>query len=390
MNTLNKLEKVKVVGIYGIPGSGKTTLLRQLEKVLDIKHFSFYEGSEMIAKTVDGGLAAFQKLDGQSKENARRLAIRTIHEDCTKDGRTAIVTGHFMFWREEDTRGEIVCTNSDLATYTHIIYMDISPEIIDNYCRKDITKRRDSSSVAHLLQWQQFERTRLSTLCREHDILFSVVDSHQIAQGKVHALILDFDLQNEGFNSNYAEKMLDRIVSSHLTHADTVMVIDGDRTLTPQDTGRLFYESVAAQQQPKSFECPLKTLFGSSLGYTYTAFRQATLLCEATASDEAYEDICQKVASATTLHPSFVALLRLAAKLTPIGTIIVSCGLLRVWEIVIEKAGLRDTVAIIAGGRIADGMVVTATVKAELVTRLRSYYNKRCGPLETVLSICRC
>lgn len=40
--------------------------------------------------------------------------------------------------------------------------------------------------------------------------------------------------------------MLDRIVLSHYSHADTFMVIDGDKTLTPQDTGRLFYEMMAA------------------------------------------------------------------------------------------------------------------------------------------------
>lgn len=151
MNTLNKLGKPKVIGIYGIPGSGKTTLLHELKNVLDIERFSLYEGSEMIARTIDGGLAAFQKLDEQNKENARRLAIRAIQDDCAKNGKTAIVTGHFMFWQEEEFRGEIVCTDNDLATYTHIVYMNVSPEIINDYCSKDTTKRRDLCSVAHLL-----------------------------------------------------------------------------------------------------------------------------------------------------------------------------------------------------------------------------------------------
>jgi uracil phosphoribosyltransferase/phosphoserine phosphatase/adenylate kinase len=377
MTTPDKLKTPKVIGIYGVPGSGKTTLLHELKAVLDVGRFSFYEGSEMIARTIDGGLTAFHNLDEQSKEKSRRLAIQTIHDDCARNRKTAIVTGHFMFWREEDTSGEIACTDSDLAIYTHIIYLNVSPETIDDHCSKDAKKRRDPCSVTHLLQWQQAERTTLSTLCREHAILFSVVDSHQIAQGKIYTLIRDFDLHDESVNSGLAERTLDQIVSSYLIQVDTVMVIDGDRTIAPQDTGTLFYEMAMAQQQSESYECPLKTLFSSPLGYTYTAFRQATLLCEATSSDEAYEKVCEQVASATTLHPEFVALLRLAAQLTHVGTIIVSCGLLRVWEIVIERLGLRDTVAIIAGGRIADGMVVTAAVKTELVTRLQTYHNKK-------------
>lgn len=375
--TRTKPGKPKVIGLYGIPGSGKTTLLCKLKRVLDVNRFSFYEGSEILARVIDGDLAAFQQLDEQSKAKARRLAIKVIHDDCFKSGKTAIVAGHFMFWREDDTDGKIVCTENDLSTYTHIIYMDVSPGIIHEYRGNDSKKHRGSCSINHLLQWQQAELAGLSTLCREHDILFSVVDNHQITHGRVHALILDFDLHNEAFNSSYAEKKLDQMVSAHLTQAETIMVIDGDRTLTSEDTGKLYYETVSAQQEREQPECPLKTLFGSPLGYSYSAFRQATLLCEQTSSDESYEDVCQKVASATTLHPEFVALLRLATKLGPVGAIVVSCGLLRVWEILVERAGLRDMVGIIAGGRISDGMVVTAAVKATLVTRLQTYHNRR-------------
>ncbi|KAF3006089.1 hypothetical protein E8E13_011110 [Curvularia kusanoi] len=376
MTALNKPGRSNVIGLYGIPGSGKTTLLRGMKTVFDSERFSFYEGSEMIARTVDGGLAAFQSLDERSKEKARRYAIQMIHDDCANDGKTAIVTGHFMFWKEEDTYWKIACTDSDLAIYTHIVYLNVSPETIAGYCNNDTEKRREPCSVLHLLRWQEAERATLSTLCREHGILFSVVDSGQIAQGKVDALVRDFDLHDEMTNSDLAKRTLDQIVSLHLMQAKTVMVIDGDRTIAPQDTGRLFYEKMAAQQSPESSDCPLRALFSSPLGYTYTAFRQAALLCEATSTDETYEELCQQVASATTLHPEFVALLRLAAQLKPLGAVIVSCGLLRVWEIVIERLGLRDTVGIVAGGRIADGIVVTAGVKAELVTRLQTYYNK--------------
>ena len=128
---------------YSIPGSGKTTLLHELKIVLDAGRFSFYESSEIIVRTLDGGLTAFHNLDKQSKEKSRRLDIQTIHDDCAKDRKTAIVTGHFMFWREADTYGKIGCADSDLAIYTHIVYLHISPETIAAYCDKDTEKCRE-------------------------------------------------------------------------------------------------------------------------------------------------------------------------------------------------------------------------------------------------------
>ncbi|KAF2030452.1 hypothetical protein EK21DRAFT_100492 [Setomelanomma holmii] len=357
---LDKHENAKVIGIYGMPGSGKTTLLGELKHILDMQRFSFYEGSEMIAKTVSGGLAAFQKLDGQRKTKARQLAIKTIRDNCAKDNTTAVVTGHFMFWREEITFGDIVCTDGNLDTYSQIIYLNVSPETIDNYLSNDATKQRDSYSVAHLRRWQQAELTEISSLCQKHSILFSAIDAHQIAQGKVHDLILDFDLHSEGYNSNYAEDKLDDIVRSYLTGAETVVVIEGDKTLTSHDTGALFYEMVSATQQREQHNCPLKALFSGPLRYTYTAFRQATLLCEETSNDDTYEDICQQVASVATLHAEFVALLRLVARLAPVGAII-ACAT--------RWASLQ-------GGRIADGMVVTAAIKANIVTRLQTCHDR--------------
>ncbi|KAF2847213.1 hypothetical protein T440DRAFT_501354 [Plenodomus tracheiphilus IPT5] len=372
-----KLKGPKVIGIYGIPGSGKTTLLNELRHLLDATRFSCYEGSEMIAEQIPGGLAAFQKLTDHRKEESRQLAIKKVYNDCAKSGKTAIVAGHFMFWGEEDSLGDVVCTESDLATYTHIIYLNVSSDIIEKRCSNDVARHRKVSSVVHLSNWQQAELGALSLLCHKHNILFSVVDVHQILKGKVKALVLDFDSHDEGFNDDYAKEKLDQAVSSHLSQAKTVMVIDGDRTLTSQDTGTMFWKNAPTHRHCKKGGGPLKTLFGGPLGYSYAAFRQATLLHEEVTSDEMYEEVCQQVASDTVVHPEFLSLLQLVAKLPPVGAIIASCGLRRIWEIVLEKANLQGTVAVIAGGRIADGMVVTAATKATIVTRLQSHHRKK-------------
>ncbi|XMA20293.1 hypothetical protein WAI453_013084 [Rhynchosporium graminicola] len=76
------------------------------------------------------------------------------------------------------------------------------------------------------------------------------------------------------------------------------------------------------------------------------------------------------------MYPEFVALLKLVAKESHVGAVIISCGLRRVWEKVLEREGLSKVVEVIGGGRIADGFVVTARLKALLVSRLQKYHQK--------------
>ena len=55
---------------------------------------------------------------------------------------------------------------------------------------------------------------------------------------------------------------------------------------------------------------------------------------------------------------------------------IVSCDLRAIWERVLEREGLSNTVRVIGGGRISDGFVVTPEVKAALVSRLQDVHQK--------------
>lgn len=71
------------------------------------------------------------------------------------------------------------------------------------------------------------------------------------------------------------------------------------------------------------------------------------------------------------MYPEFVSLLRLVAEQEHVGAVIVTCGLRRVWDIVLEREGLSQTVKVIGGGRITDSFIVTASVKAALVAHLQ-------------------
>jgi uracil phosphoribosyltransferase/adenylate kinase/phosphoserine phosphatase len=364
-------KKAVVVGLYGVPGSGKTFLLNQLKQELGEQNFAFYEGSQKIAELVSGGLDAFQKLEEREKMEWRQLAIEIIRKECIESGRVAVVAGHFMFWPEEEEVGRSVYTQNDLDIFTHVLYLDLPDEVVLQRRLADTDRNRPSTSITHLGKWQQAEKTQLRDLCRNHGILFSLISPQRMLLNQVSPLLRDFQHHNEKHNLSLAESLLDETVVAGQGRLETVLVMDADRTLAAVDTGVLFWDRISGSQRVHK-DHPLKTLFSSAMGYSYTAFRQATLLYEEAADDQKFDAICDDVASAVVMYPEFVALLHLVEKEEHVGAVIISCGLRRVWEKVLEREGLSKTVKVVAGGRIADGFVVTAAVKAALVARLRN------------------
>lgn len=363
-----------VIGLYGIPGSGKTFLLHQLEEELGRERFAFYEGSKMIANVVPGGLEAFQKLNELDKVHWRRVAINTIKEQCHDSGQAAVLAGHFMFWSEEEETGRPVYTQDDLDIFTHIIYLDVDAEVVAHYRMKDTERSRPSTSTNHLRKWLQAEKTQLRQLCLQHGILFSLVSSRPSLLSRTLPLLRDFQHHTEEYNLSQACCKLDSVLDTGHTPLKTMLAVDADRTLAAEDTGVLFWGRISNSQGLSGPESPLKTLFSSHLRYSYTAFRQAVLLYEEVANGQEFEALCQDVASVVKVYPEFVSLLQTVGEHEHVAAVVITCGLRRVWDIILEREGLSNTVKVIGGGRIADGFVVTPAVKAALVARLQNTY----------------
>ena len=369
-------DQAVVVGLYGVPGSGKTTLLCQLKQELGQDDFLFYDGSEMIATVVPGGLERFQSLEEQEKVEWREIAINRIRRECTASKRVGVVAGHLLFWPEGEKTPREAYTQSDLATYTHLLYLDVPTLLIEYRCKHDTKRRRSVTSAIHLNKWQREEKNKLRKLCRKHQILFMLVSDGPGMLNKVSMMLRDFQRHTEEYNLCQARSRLDEIFAAQQGQLETVLVIDADRTLGAEDTGAIFWERVSdpdpsLSEQGKS---PLKTLFDSQLAYSYRAFRQAVLMYEETLSDRDFDALCQDVASCVTVYTEFVSLLQLVAEQEHIGVVIVSCGLRLVWDKVLEREGLSSTVKVVGGGRIVDGFVVTAELKAALVAHLQDVY----------------
>ncbi|KAI9712974.1 MAG: hypothetical protein M1812_006721 [Candelaria pacifica] len=367
-------KKPVVVGIYGVDGSGKTFLLNQLKDQLQDESFLFLDGSQVIDSAVEGGLGAFQKMGKEDKEYWRRCAIEGVGKQCAESGKVAVVAGHYMLWPEEDASGKVVCTQSDLATYTHMLYLDVLPEVVAQRRLNDPIRKRKHASLAHLARWQLAEKNELKRVCSQHKILFSTLSANAELLSKVSRLLHDFKDHTEDYNLSCAKSYLDKTLAASHGQLETMIVMDADKTLAAEDTGILFWSSVAKAKSGSNLERSLNDLFSSRLGYSYAAFRQAVLLYEGIADDDEFEALCRDVASAVTIHPELVSLLRLVAEKTHVGALVVTCGLRRVWEMVLEKEGLADKVKVIGGGRIADGFIVSEAVKGALVTHLQEAY----------------
>ena len=363
-----------VVGLYGVPGSGKTFLLNQLKRELGEKLFVFYEGSKMIADVVPGGLDAFHQMEQQEQVHWRQSAIDVIRENCVNNGKVAVVAGHFMFWSEEQKDGRPVYTTNDLVTFTHILYLDVPAEVITRRRLDDTERNRPSASATHICKWQEAEKKQLRRLCQRHSILFSLLPVHPTLLKKVSTLLLDFQHHNEKSNLAYAESRLDEALVAGQSQWETVLVIDADRTLGAEDAGALFWKKISGSCHLGDESSSPTTVFKSPLGYSYTAFRQATCLYEELAGDQEYDALCQDVASTVAIYPEFVSLLRWVAESRHVGAVVISCGLRLIWDKVLEKEGLSKTVKVIGGGRISDGIVVSPAVKGALVTRLRTVH----------------
>ncbi|KAF4592441.1 uracil phosphoribosyltransferase [Ophiocordyceps camponoti-floridani] len=364
--TVSPAKKPIVIGLYGLPGSGKSFLMNSLKYELESCDFCLFEGSEVISAIVPGGLAAFKVLDPEEKSYWRGRAITEIGKGSAASGKAAVVTGHYMF--REDAGQQVAWTCQDSATFTHVIYLDVSADCIAQRRLNDKAKTRPTISTDEIQTWQETEMDQLRSLCRSHRILFTRVPGESTS--KISALVRRFGQDSSNMNSIRILEKLDEAVPDR-GRLDTVLVFDADRTLAAEDTGTLFWKMLAKTKPPMSEKCPLKELFGSPLEYSDQAFRQATLMYEEATDDTEYHRLCETVASSVTLYPEFDSLLRAAASHDHVGAVVITCGLGRVWNEILQREGLSGTVKVIGGGRLADGFIVTPQEKAAVVSQLR-------------------
>ncbi|TKA82951.1 hypothetical protein B0A55_01327 [Friedmanniomyces simplex] len=357
----SRKHNVEVTGLYGIPGSGKATLLRQLSGHLDNTKFDFYDGSNAIRKLVPGGLGAFKNLPIQEQMTHRERAITQIRDECEASGKIGVVAGHLIFWDDAAKWGPTpVYRETDLETYTHILYLDVGADIIAQRRRDDPERQRPDLSPEHLRLWQSRETLYLRRLCSLDCFHFSLLSTY--GMDRVVSLLQEFP------NTSIAEAILDKAVAGHHSLLETMPVFDADKTLADADSSDEYWDSNES----------LNSTF-KRMGYTYPAFYQAASLYEHHKNETEFQIVCDSIVEEITLRDEMLNLLTLAAKQWHVGAVVVTCGLRQVREKVLEKVLEKAhlSVPVIGNGRLSNGYIVTPEVKADLVARLKHHHGLR-------------
>lgn len=253
----------------------------------------------MISRHVPGGLEAFHRLGEEEKREWRGVAIDQISHESKTSGKAAIVTGYYMFWSEDGEEKKSVWTLRDQATFTHILYLNVPPNVLLQRRLEDVERVRPMMSQTDLHEWQETEKTDLRRICGEHGILYTVLPFDQESAKIAENLINNFRLSTEAGNLSCAVDIVDDIMRTTWDYYPRkILVIDADRTLSAADTDDLFWKHF--RSLPKSSEIPTspEPVF-STLGYTHTAFRQVSLLYDEVSTSHDFESICVGVESET-------------------------------------------------------------------------------------------
>ncbi|KAF2759857.1 hypothetical protein EJ05DRAFT_484756 [Pseudovirgaria hyperparasitica] len=361
------LEKPVIIGIYGLPGAGKSYLMRQLKEKLSETDFLFFEGSEVIATLTPGGLDAFKRLSQEDQTKYRHAAGISIKEQCKSLKAVGVVTGHFMFWSGGEEEANEVWTAADAETFSHIIYLDEITSVISTRRQNDTVRDRENVCLDHIHRWKETEEDRLRKLCGTHGIIFTRAFPYPDMLQRVVPLIQDFATHTEARNLEKASAKLDMALSESDGKLDTLVVIDGDKTLAPQDAGQMFWDRYCIQKLSWKEAWTPTSVHSGPLGYSYEAFRQVALLHDEALGQKDFDDLCDSIAKDVDCHPEFVSLLKEISNSTHTRAVVLTCGLSRVWETVLKKLELGAKVNVIGGGRLSHDLVITPEVKRSLV-----------------------
>ncbi|KAL5867611.1 hypothetical protein ACKVWM_011589 [Pyricularia oryzae] len=282
-----------------------------------VREYDYYEGSEVIDSVVDGGLAAFKKLPHGDNQRHRASAVRQIGRDACHNGKSALVTGHFILPNDGIDGGlQELYTEADLETFTHIVYLKVPAEDIRKRCAADVQRKRALVPAEEMSKWHYAEVERLFHLC---------LDRYRLRNLSMASMTFS---------------------NTQLERCSNILVFDADRTLAPQDSGTAM-------------------VFGGPLSYTHRAFRQVSVLLESfECFNETYDSICDAVANKIIVYPEITNILSRAARNPRVIPVVVTNGVCQVWEMVLQRIGLQE-IPMFGGGRVRDQYVVTPKPKQQ-------------------------
>jgi adenylate kinase len=295
INMMGSLSNGKLVGLYGIQGVGKSYILKKFANERIEWHVC--DGSDLIREVLkdqDQTMEYFNhNMTSIERADVRKAAI----ESAKKKPGVTLVAGHGSFATKEDDASltfNNVFTSADGAAYDHIIYLEKPAGVVFDQVEKDMERSRTTLSTEQLQLWMDYEKELLEVKCLEHGIAFRVFC---LDGSNDHLNLIDIITEKvvmpacEGARLKSEQALIMSI--KEVPAADVYLLIDGDRTLVPQDTGTLFFDQVSTLNVPQ----PLKEIFQRYESYTFQAFWEVAMLYSNVLSLDEYNSLCKKIGS---------------------------------------------------------------------------------------------
>lgn len=155
-----------------------------------------------------------------------------VRKECESAGKIGLVTRQYSA-QGEGAEIRPILNLCDLPNHTHVLYIDGTPQV---------GQTNLSSFDAHRIkQWRAFDEWVLRNQCAKNGILFRhVPSSPSLEHVKNH--IREFVDHTEKLNLERAQHRLEEVLGSTKAQWSTVLILDGDRTLSAEDTGPLLFE----------------------------------------------------------------------------------------------------------------------------------------------------
>ena len=360
-NATNTVTKPNVIGIYAISGSGKSTVMEAL-KYYFRAGFLFFEGSEQLEKTADMSMDEFKLLSKSEQDSHRACAIQSIQDRCREAQSTGIVTGHYLLYSRSDKSTNVVGTDKDFEIFTHILYLKFDIPTIQRRRQEDGERVRPDLENSVVEAWQGKEHNALLDRCYKAQIPFYAIPEHlknepEYIYDLIRHAIAKEEINNQ-FGINTVQALLDQSIKQD---TKAVLVFDADKTLSASDSGKLWVQN-------HDFESELLERIFKTYGHTTQAFKLAETLYIQDKYDK-FESVCARIANEIELYPQIKDLLECASGETGVEVIVVTCGLRRVWERVLDANGFLK-ISVFGNGRRYTPLV-TPTVKAAVIEELQ-------------------
>ncbi len=206
------------IGLYGIPTSGKSHILNRID-FIDV-----IVGSKLLREYDP----EFDTRDEVGREQDRKAVAKMMMEK-----ESFIMDGHYAFG------DEIAFTEDEGKMYDVFLYLYISPEILKE--RINASEKNQKYSKYDINKWQLLEMNGLREYCHSNNKDYYVIDNPPQNFFEDVGDVIRFirEIVNGYSCVDYARKCAEDILGK--CKSDTVILADGDKTLTVEDCSRIVF-----------------------------------------------------------------------------------------------------------------------------------------------------